>query len=96
MKDLCRALGFGDLQERSEQDLKDSTRSWRKIYRTADGIPGKDLTDWSSVKTQDALRCMSIDYLNRGAYGTVYWPSRDNASPRNVFEYPKDEEKYAP
>ncbi len=91
VKDLCQALGFGNTYDRTEQVLKDSTQSWRKHYKTSEGIPGKDLTEWRTAKMQEDLWRMSKDYLDGGGYGMIHWPSQGKASPRSVPEYPRDE-----
>lgn len=91
VKDLCQALGFGNTYDRTEQDLKDSTQIWRKQYKTTEGVPGKSLTEWRTIKTQEDLWFMSKDYLDIGGYGRYHWPSKGKASPKSVLEYPRDE-----
>lgn len=93
VKDLCQALGFGVSIERPEQDLKDSTQNWRKQYITSDGTFGKDLKEWRSAKTQNDLLAMSRDYLEIGGWGMSHWPSSGNESPRDIPEYPRDQQK---
>ena len=54
--------------------LTNSTRAWRNAYRTDDGIPGKDLLELRSPKTQLELLLMTQKYLEKdyGGYGDKY------------------------
>ena len=95
VKHLCQALGFGGPHDKSEHDLKDSTQSWRKQYVTSDGTRGKDLKEWRSPKTQNDLLCMTRDFLESGGYGVQHWPTKGIASPRQILEFPIDQQKYS-
>lgn len=85
-KDLCEKLGFVSLSERHA--LLDSTHQWRRTYECVDGTIGKDLVDWKSAKTQEYLKNMTRDYLERGGNGTKFWPRTGRRGP--LPEYPED------
>lgn len=94
VKELCEALGFGSASGRPSIDLTESTQSWRKQYRTSDGVAGKDLLEWRQQMIRHALMKMALDYLELGGYGRRHWPSVRSESLRNVPEYPRDDQQY--
>ena len=93
VKTLCEELGFGHSYDRLESSLKESTQLWRKQFKTKDGIPGMDLTNWRSVQVQNDLTHMTKEYLSKGGYGFKYWPPKGDLSPNRIPEYPKDQHR---
>ena len=91
-KDLCEELGFSPGSGRQQSKLLESAHSWRRTYRTSRGTLGKDLIDWKSASIRKELETLVGDYLEKGLFGTKFWPATGVPSPRLVPEYPKDRE----
>ena len=90
VKELCDILGFRAASSRPHNLLTDSTHVWRRQYLTKDGIRGKDLREWKSLRVRTALYDMAAAFLEEGDYGERFWPAEGYQSPRDVPEHPKD------
>lgn len=84
---ICTELGYNSEQKPERQyDLTLSTKEWRESYTSSDGIPGRELTEWSSDKGNADIKVMSQNFLT--CYGLRHWPPGNGG-----LEFKKDEEK---
>ena len=85
VRDLCQKLGFGTNLTHSRPFRKELIQ-WRQNYRS--------FTTWESWTDRHDLGVVALQYLETDGNGRKYWPSNGSASPRPVYEYPKDIKKY--
>lgn len=93
VRELQEQLGFDGTDGRSSADLKDATHHFRREYLTSDGMPGRELKDWKTSRTQTELLRMARTFLEDERYGMKFWSASANSSSKRGLEYPKDSDK---
>lgn len=82
VKKLCEDL----VSSHRESNLKETTQSFRKRYKTKDGIPGRNLIEWRQAKTQEDLYYMAVEYM--GSHRELF-----PAETANHSRFPKNTRK---
>ena len=90
VKELCEKLGFQHALSRQVTDFVDTTRAFRKNYRTSNGTPGTELTDWNQGTIQHELFTMAIKFLDEARNGVRFWSDTRPWSEDGDLNYPED------
>jgi hypothetical protein len=90
VKELCDKLGFQQSSSRDTSAFTDTTHAFRKVYKTADGISGAELTDWKSTTTQRELMTMAHKFLDDNGNGEKFWSETKGRNEISELRYPKD------
>lgn len=90
-KDLCDHLGFSPEFGRKSTELCNLTHTFRRQYRTAQGILGSELKRWSS--DQQELHNLVVAFLEKDHTGAKLWPATSSKVSGQIPQYPKDGKK---
>lgn len=90
MNALREKLGYSASTPTAHAALTGAIRAWCEEYKSPDGTPAKDLTDWKSADVQMKLTLLARDFLVKGGHGPRLWPAQN---PPKIPEWPRDKER---
>lgn len=90
--ELCEVLGFRHASLKEIDMFLETTRSFRKLYKSSTDMPADDLLRWNEPAVQTELRSISEKFVAHAANGERFW-GVDRAWSSTEVRFPEDAER---